>query len=203
MRFKAGNTDVVVSFSFFALILLSCVWKNNGVFLISLITSLLHEVVHLLFILVLGADIEMIRFSLMGGEIKRGKKAIGNISEALISLSAPIVNIIIGIILLTINTHSQWGEINLLVGLFNILPYETFDGGRGIQYLLKGSFSEKTINKIIFVASFGVCFFFLVINGYMIKNNRNNVFFLGMSVYLLILLVFKLFCSSDNQLDNL
>lgn len=193
MKFKIGKTYVNISFSFFALILLSCVWNNSGVFFVSLAVSFFHELVHLFFIIIFGASVSEIRFSVAGGEIVRSNDMLTNCKEAVISLSAPIINIIVGASLLLFNHQSSLGGVNLVVGIFNLLPYDTFDGGRGIRLLLQGRIDNKALDFIIAVSSFLICFSFLAINWFMIKNHNGNIFFLGMSLFLLILLVFRLF----------
>lgn len=199
MRLKIRNTRIIISFSFFALILLSCVCKDNTVFLASLFISLLHECVHLLFIILFRCRVSEICLSFMGGEIKRGEDTVSRIKEAVISLSAPIVNIIMGILLLIHNKNSLVGIVSLLVGVMNILPYDDFDGGRGLRFLLQNKISAPTLDTIIVTLSFVVCFSFLSLNLYLIKNNRENILFLMMSVGLLILLVFRVFVSPKSR----
>lgn len=201
MKFKIGKTYVNISFSFFALILLSCVWNDSGVFFVSIAVSFFHELVHLFFIIIFGASVSEIRFSVAGGEIVRGNDALTSCREAIISLSAPLTNIFIGMAMLMIDNDNLWGEVNLVVGAFNLLPYDTFDGGRGIRLLLQGRIDNKALDFIIAVSSFLICFSFLAINGVLLKNHNGNIFFLGMSLFLLILLVFRLF--SKKEADKL
>ncbi len=198
MKFKTGKTLVSISFSFFALILLSCVCSDNRIYIISLVLSLFHELVHLVFIVIFGANLSEIRFSVAGGEIVRGKDALSNCKEAVISLSAPVVNVISGIALLMYNPESLWGAVSFVIGVFNLLPYESFDGGRGMRFLLQGKASNTTLEIITVFFSFAVCFSFLTINALLIKNNSGNIFFLGMSLFMFISLVFRLFSKSDN-----
>ena len=203
MKFKIGKTRFSISFSFFALILLSCVWNDNRIFLISLVVSLIHELVHLAFMITLGARLPEIRFSVAGGEIVRGNDVLTNGKEAIISLSAPVFNIISGGVLLLLNPESLLGAVSLVIGVFNLLPYDTFDGGRGMRFLLQGRLKNTTISIITAILSFAVCFSFLAINALLIKNNSGNIFFLGMSLFLLILLVFRLFLKPKFQHGNL
>ena len=202
MKFNIGKTRVRISFSFFALILLACVWNNEQIFHITIVVSLIHELVHLLVIVLFGAVCSEICFSVAGGEIVRGEYMLTNYKEAIISLSAPVFNIITGAVLLLIDRESTWGGVNLVIGLFNLLPYDTFDGGRGMKYLLQEQFDHKTLGLITNISSFFVCFSFLAINGFMIKNHIGNIFFLGISLYLLILLVFRLFSKPRIQMNN-
>lgn len=191
MRFKIKNTDVIISFSFFSLILLSMTVDKSGIFKICLITSLIHECVHLVFIMLFKAEVSYVRLSLFGGDIKRAGVSLENYKESLISLSAPIFNIIIGFIFCLYKPDNLFGSVNLLTGLFNIMPFYSFDGGRGLQYLVKDRVNERMAKSICFALSLLVCFSFLTINGVLIKNNRGNIFFLIISLYMLILLVFK------------
>ena len=71
MRFKIKNTDVKISFSFFAVFLLSLVSDTFNIYLFSFIASLIHEFVHVVFILLFGAKISTFSLTLFGGNIKR------------------------------------------------------------------------------------------------------------------------------------
>ncbi len=193
MKFKLKNTRVEISFSFCALILLCCVHRDNKIFLISLVVSLFHELVHLFFICLFGARADAIKFSFMGGEIIRGTDTLAGCKEAIISLSAPVFNVVAGCILHIIYPESYWGVVNLIIGVFNLLPYEAFDGGRGLLFLLKDRVDSKALNIITVGASFVVILFLLILNGYLLKNNNGNILFLAMSLFLLILLIFRLF----------
>ncbi len=196
MRFKIRSTEVIISFSFFALILLSLTLENSGIFIISIITSLIHECIHLIFIVFFKAEVSSVRLSLFGGEIKRAGLSVDDYKEALISLSAPVFNIIVGFVIHINNPDNLFGSVNLLTGLFNIMPFYSFDGGRGLYFILKGKVKEINIQTICLILSLLVCISFLTINGVLIKNNSGNIFFLLMSLYMLILLVFKVFYSS-------
>ncbi len=175
MKFKVKNTELIFSFSFFALLAIFTATKNAQILYISFTTSFIHEIIHLLFILLTGAGVECIKFSLFGGNIKRTAIHLSDYKEAIISLSAPLYNIIIGLILLLHNKNSIWGQVNLLTGLFNITPFYNFDGGRGIYYLLRSKVKTSRLKMIATFLSVLIFLFFLLINIYLITSDKINI----------------------------
>ena len=193
MRFKLGRTEVSVSFSFFALLLLSATTRSSEIIRLSLITSLLHECIHLIFILLFCGKIKSVRFSFMGGEIKRGDISLTATKEAVISLSAPVTNLLIGAGLYVLNVYEHFAIVNLIIGAFNLIPYEGFDGGRALKCLLEGRVNEKTANNVAILLSFIACFTFIALNGYLLIKNNGNILFLITSAIMLISLIIRLF----------
>ena len=191
MKFKLGRTDVVISFSFLALVLLALVTKSNPVLVESLAVSALHECVHLLFIRIFKGSISLIRFSFMGGEIKRGDNTLTSLQEAVISLSAPVTNVLTGTIFLLFTSYRRFGIVNLLVGIFNLIPYHSFDGGRALEQVLQGRVSEGAARLILLTTSIITCFSFIAINVYMLKKSNGSPVLLITSLIMLILLVFR------------
>lgn len=200
MRFKVKSTDVYISFSFLAVMLVMILNGNSKIYFITLLSSLLHESVHLLFMSVFHYPAEKITFTLFGGNIKRRNFSDGNnIHEAIINLSAPITNIVVGVFLLCIFDEKQWSYINIFLGAFNILPFYNFDGGRGLYFLLNCFFPEKFSNRIIFATSLLSLIIFSVFVFCISFSKSVNVVFIVINMYLLGCFLVKLFNkSSDN-----
>lgn len=146
MLFKIKSVRVKISFSFFALILLMFSFENSSILLVSLISSLFHELIHVVFIFLFGGKISELSLSLLGGKIQRCQSLkLSSPKEAIISLSAPVANAVAGALLL-LKGYEMGGYVNLVIGGFNLLPFYDFDGGRGLQYILTSSLSyEKSI----------------------------------------------------------
>ncbi len=189
MQFKIKSTKVDVSFTFLALILLTTCFDKEGILLISLISSVIHELIHIAFIIAFGGKISEITFSIFGGNIKRSKALkLTNLKEFFISISAPATNILAGALLVLFNIR-LWGYINLIIGGFNILPFYDFDGGRGLFYLFSNYLNHSSVNKIlnvtsalsvILISTFTVAVFF---------NGKTGVSMLLLCVYM----IFSLF----------
>ena len=71
MLFKIKFVRVKISFSFFALVLLMLSFDNSSILLVSLISSLFHELIHIVFIFLFGGKISELSLSLLGGKIQR------------------------------------------------------------------------------------------------------------------------------------
>lgn len=153
MYFKIKSASVSVSFTFFAVILLAICFDNEGILLISILSSFLHEAVHIILILICGGGISEFSLTLFGGKIERKQNLrLSNSKEAIISLSAPAINIIAGALTYTFGFEKA-GLINLIIGTFNILPFYDFDGGRGLFYILSDYLDHSLIRKITDITS--------------------------------------------------
>lgn len=197
MRFKLRRTEVVVSFSVFALFLLSTVADGNEILLSSFIASVAHELVHLVFILMFGGTVSVIKFSFFGGDIKQKNTGLSSIKEAVISLSAPLFNIMLGLIMLSVSDNSATGYVNLLVGLFNLLPYYSFDGGRGMYYILCDKLSQKVLNNVLNALSIGVIIFMTIIATIICRKYQYNIFLIAVVVSMYFSLIYRLFKQSE------
>ena len=176
-----------MSFSFFAVFLLSLVSDTFDIYLFSFIASLVHELVHIVFILLFGAHISKFSLTLFGGNIKRNTtKIIANPKEAVISFSAPVTNIVIGVVsLLFTREASIFGIVNLFIGVFNILPFYSFDGGRGLYYLITIKFSDNVANVILNITSITVTVVFSFISVFSFINYNKNYLLLILCVYMI------------------
>lgn len=184
MQFKIKSTRIELSFTFLALILLTACFDKEGILLISLVSSILHELIHLALIIAFGGKISQISFSIFGGNIKRSKAIkLTNFKEFFISISAPATNILAGALLVLFNIN-LWGYINLIIGVFNILPFYDFDGGRGLFYLLSNCLDLSIVNKILNVTSI---LSVLVISSFTVAvffNSKTGVSMLLLCVYM-------------------
>lgn len=192
MRFKIKNTDVKISFSFFAVVLLATVSDAFEVPLMSFVASLIHELTHVFFIIIFKVQITSFSLSIFGGNIKRRAFCeIGNLKEAVISYSAPLVNIIIGVCFIFLSEKTiAFGVVNICLGLFNLMPFYSFDGGRGLYYLLTTALSEKTADTVISILSVAVTVIFSFVSVFVFFNYNDNYILLFMAVYMILSVAF-------------
>ena len=192
MEFKIGNTKIKLGFSFFALILLLMIKGNNGLLIIALIISLAHELVHIIFLIILGCKIDTIKLSVLGGNIIRDRGySTTPVGEALINFSAPLFNILGGMAVLITDSESPWGYVSIFIGLFNFLPFYNSDGGRGLYHLLTMKFTEIISEAIIIVFSCIIVAVFVVINLCFIYTKTINPTFIVINIYFIVVLANK------------
>ncbi len=190
MRFKIKSTKITISFSFLLFFLICALNDSLGLYIKSLSVSLIHETVHIIFILYFNDEVSAITFNVFGGKIeKANKKFLSNIKEAFINLSAPVFNIFLGVISFLINNKSQWAYVNIFIGIFNLLPFYSFDGGRALFFLLCNKFDFKTAESIVYFVSLAVCLVFMIFSIVLYRCYIKNYILLIMSFYM----IFSLF----------
>ena len=206
MRFKLKGTEVTISFTFLALVLLTITVKNLNSLSLVLAFAPLHEAVHLLFICILSSPPKFFKLTLFGACIVRGE-GVGRscFREIIINASAPLFNLLAGLLFYCLG-QLNWGrgevynnlyEINLVLGLFNLIPYYNFDGGNALFYLLSAFISQERVNKIITILSVIVAILFSSLSAYVFFQYKRNYALVIMSIYMLLSLVFK----KQNTLD--
>ena len=206
MQFKFKKTTYKISFSFLSLILLALTTdkiKNLGILLLFAIA---HEIVHLIFIYLFSLSPDEVVFTLFGANIKRGISISNNInSEILINLSAPVFNIFAGAFFyflskLNVDYNGQFTEIsnvNLVLGLFNLIPFYTFDGGNALKFFILKFFNEITTEQLITIISLLVTVGFSFFCIYIFFNYQHNFSLFFMCIYMFLSIIFK----KQNALD--
>lgn len=198
MQFKIRNITIKISFTLFIPLLIFIISNKTDLLIKILLCTFIHEITHLIIIFIFGGSISYIELGLSGGNIKR-IDILPCKKEALIHLSAPIINLLLGLLILHFKGNSNlFSLINIFIGLFNILPFESFDGGIGLYYILKTHYSEKICHNILFFFSVVTISFLLVICFILYSDNKLNVYLFIMIVYL----IFVLFFNNNKHINN-
>ncbi len=184
MKFKIKNTSVSLSFTFFGVFLILLCIGELKICLFSLVASLLHETIHIILIVISGGNVSKITLTAFGANIVRGERTLPDFKEAIISLSAPLFNLILALIFS--NKMPYFATVNLVMGLFNLLPYYDFDGGRGLGYILKYFISTKKINALLDVLSATVTALFTFFGVYIFFSYKRNITFILLGIYMII-----------------
>lgn len=190
MQFKIRNTTVKISFTFFALILILLLTNTKEMYIFAFISAMLHETVHLFFITVFSGLPKSITLSIFGGNIERGITTCSNPQEFIINISAPVFNILLGVVLLLLK-KSTFGVINIVLGVFNILPFYNFDGGNALKIILQGIVSEEASDKIIFIISVLLTVIITIFSITTIISSKLNFTVIFISIYMLVTVIFK------------
>ena len=169
MQFKIKNTTFHIIFSFLILILLTLTADKTKTFIVLLLFAILHEMVHLIFIYCLSLPPLKVSFTILGANIKRGQSVSNDIdSEILINLSAPVFNIITGVIFYFIS--EEISTVNFVLGFFNLIPFYTFDGGNALKYIFLKFLSEKKTEQVLTLVSLLITVTFSFLSLYIFLN---------------------------------
>ncbi len=165
MTFNMFGITFEITFWFVAFICFILSLNAPANLLITVVSSLLHEIGHLAMMLSLGNKPEKVKFEIVGINIIRNQRVATSIkNEIIIAFGGPIANIII-LITCCITMCFYDCEfimtvacINLILMIFNLLPIKRLDGGAALYYFLSQKFDIPfaalilKLTSIIFIA---------------------------------------------------
>lgn len=191
LKLRAVGTDICVSYPFIAVFTILSFTDKSEYFTASLSAVLLHELGHIAAMKIMSVHIEIIRFKL--GAINIVADCFGSKKQsAAIALAGPIVNLSLSVLYFVCDGFLHiFGAVNLVVGVFNLLPISGLDGNDISYYLLShvfgraGELTARILSTAVLFVAAAVCaaLFFYV------KPNISLVFAV---IYLIILTIFKL-----------
>jgi Zn-dependent protease len=139
------------SSGFFLMLAALLYFDTNNLILYALAAALLHEAAHLLAIKMKGGGVSDLHLSAFGAEIDlSGTYSMSFMDEAFIYLSGPAVNFIAAVFTSMLGNRLSSEEIlafsgmNLVIGIYNLLPVKMLDGGNALR-----SVSMHIFGKVI------------------------------------------------------
>ena len=160
MIFKIFGVKVEITFWFAAFITFIISLNVPSNVLITILSSLLHEMGHLLVMTSVGNKPQAVRFEITGMNIIRQPDfKISTKNEILIALGGPLINLICfitSVIILCICENEKiltFGCINLILMIFNLLPIKKLDGGMALYYALSQKYDNIICSKILKITS--------------------------------------------------
>lgn len=195
---KINCFGIVIKFDFifFAIITLFTILDKSGVGLLGLLACIMHEIGHIIAFILVGNKPKELAFEGGGMKLVKGDNFLSYHKELIILLSGSLVNFIMFFIFYfstdTINNISIFAMVHLVLGIFNLLPINTLDGAKILNIILSKKtnpiFAQKAINSISFI----VIVLLVVISVKMCFSNNINIILVFTSVYLILMLLFKL-----------
>lgn len=96
------------------------------------LSALCHELGHLTALRLVGARVERIRLTAFGAEIRADTRCLSYGREIVCTLAGPVVNLILALVLARVAGDYLMAGANLFLGVFNLLPLPSLDGGRAL-----------------------------------------------------------------------
>ncbi len=161
--------------------------KNGGVFCCFL-ASALHELGHLLSLFILKQPVERICFSIF--DIRIVAPYPFSFSKKLsVILSGVFMNFILSIFFFRI--IPLFGYANLFIGVFNILPVSTLDGGLALETVLNRFLNKKSTDLIISILTVITAVPIFTLGIIVLFSTGYNFSFLLLGIYLLLMVICK------------
>ena len=184
IEIQLKNTYVRLSFTFFASAALFLL-TNSGFGMAALCACGIHELSHLVLMLILGVPADEILF--YGAGIRISSREIdrtGKLSRALILTAGCAGNLIAATVLILMR-HNIAAAINLFTAFFNILPIGSLDGAQLLKDFAVSRFKPENVDKIM--RAVGIVSAVLL--------SAVVFFFGGASFYLSIIILYVVFVS--------
>lgn len=97
------------------------------------LSALCHELGHLTALALVKAPIEQIRLTAFGAEIRADTRYLPYGQEIVCTLAGPAVNLVLAVVLARVAGDYLLAGANLFLGVFNLLPLPSLDGGRALH----------------------------------------------------------------------
>lgn len=196
MRFRAFGTEFYISFLFAAVITAMLAFDRTGFILPLLFAVLIHELGHLTAMWILDCAPKRIRLVPAAVEITT-KLQSGGKYEIFIALCGPAVNLLLFATLfvnyLAFNNDGYLtvGLINLLIGLFNLLPVTGLDGGTVLFNILCRKTEPSKAALIMRIINFSVALAALITAVTLCFKGQFNLSFFILALYLAVMSIIK------------
>jgi len=195
MNFKIGRVRIKISFLFFAMLTLLFAVDKNAIALIAVISAALHEFGHIIALYFFKSQPEEIAFGVFGIRIQQNKRLLSEFKEAVVVCCGPLVNVILFILFFIANFvfKKEWlmtiCAVNLVIGVFNLLPIFPLDGGRILFYLLGLFFGEKIVLRIMRVICCVILCVLICFGIFLLAETGLNFSLIATGIYLCILCI--------------
>lgn len=130
------------SYPLILVIALAVLFDSGGDLVLLAAAAAVHELGHLLCMFLLGAEVRSLRLSVGGMVIDYNGSRLSYLGDAAVALAGPAFSLLTALVLARLGRVAPsdglfyFAGLNLLLGLFNLVPLLPLDGGRILLCLL-------------------------------------------------------------------
>ncbi len=190
MKIKLLNFNIYISFTAIALFALIIISNKLTGYLYCFLSILVHEAGHLIAMFLCKCSPDSLEISVFNIKIVHNNRPNVKLTKDIfITLSGPLFNFLACLIFLNININFAY--VNLFIGLFNLLPSKSLDGGQLLYLILSRYFLPKRINLIIDILTIIVSLPIFFVGTMILILSKYNFSLLFIGVYLIISVFLK------------
>lgn len=160
MTLIVNETRYKIDFTFALTVTLMLLLCSEETVIISLFSSMLHETGHLMFMFIFRQKVSCVTFGSFGVRIDRQiTTQLSYKKEAIIAFGGIMINFLIAFLgylyyyLIDSNFALKLTMVNIIIGLFNMIPIEVLDMGRVIKYSLMSIRKDIDSDRILSIIS--------------------------------------------------
>ena len=190
MEFRVKGIKIRFTFLFFWILTLFCLVDRSGILFWGVLAAIIHELGHIIAFLLVGDFPEELSFELTGIKMVRSGKAITPGKEIFQLFMGSGANFLVFFILSyslqTVNKISLFAVSHLILGVFNLLPIQTLDGGMILKIINERIFGIRTAYVLGKVISFVILIPLLCVGCYLCVLQRFHFSLLFVCIWLLV-----------------
>ncbi len=148
--------------------------------------ALVHEAGHLLAAVCMKIPVRSLKLSLLGARLGVGR-LLSYREEWLLCISGPLASLGFAILLYPwwrVGFFLQLSWASFALGLLNLMPVRSFDGGRMLSALLCGAANERAAGRVLSVCSFFCLFCLWSLSVYLLLRAGSGLSLLSFSMSL-------------------
>lgn len=198
MKIKLFNCKVNISFPLIAILTLSTILDKSYISTLGFLATILHESGHILAMKIKGCKVEEIQLNLFKFNIVDNSRNEKNFfDDIFVLILGPIFNLFIAFVFFIIFIFSKKIYLfyfcleNLLIGLINLMPIMSLDGGQIFYIFLILKLNEKSAYYILNIISIILLVPITILSFFILINSKYNFSLLGICLYLILLIIFK------------
>ena len=190
LSFRAGRTRFEISYLFFAVAMIFLIWDKSRMSVAIIVSSVAHEAAHIAAMALCGQMPSKISFGLTGIKAVKPNRLSDTVGKDMfIFLAGPGVNLFAAAVIALSGGAGRLGfffAANLFLGVFNLLPVGTMDGGNFLGVLLGKHLSDRVANLAGRLISFFILAILFLVGFILAFSPFYNPTLLFIAVYLLI-----------------
>ncbi len=199
MCFKIFGCNITVSFLFLCFITSLMLFDNSGIIKWGVFAAFIHEAGHIVAMLYKNIKPEGIRLGLFDISIINNKKFnyINFKDEVIILISGSLANLVVLIICCFIGLAVDNDiclilmQENLFLGLMNLLPIESLDGGDLLYIIISEKLNVVVAKRVLHLISFIILIPLMSIGFLILFKSKYNFSLLLVSFYLVTVILEK------------
>lgn len=188
MKLRVGNTAVFIGYEVAAAISAVLILDRENRVICCILAALLHELGHLLMMRLFRVRVRSVSFRIFDVLIKADSPADMR-ADVCITLGGVMSNFVFAAAFFPL--YHDLFLANLALGLFNMMPVMSLDGGHLLYLLLSRRFLPKTCTVILKLTTFFLLLPLMTAGILMLLRSGYNYSLLAISLYLLAVLLFK------------
>lgn len=188
MSFRIADLRVYLGYEVVAAITAVLILDRENRVICCFAAALLHEIGHILMMRLTGVRVRGLRLRLFDVLIEADAPDSFR-DDVLITLGGVTVNLILAAALAPVSMRLSLPH--LVLGVFNLLPVMSLDGGHLLSICLARRFSPRVCDAVIRVTTFVFMLPLMIAGIYILLNSGYNYSLLLISLYLLVILLLK------------